>query len=294
MNAPAKIRLGDGTPLVTRMSAAEYHADPAPVPSLSATLGKLLLTKSPRHAWHASPRLNPDWEPKTSETFNVGRAAHRAVLGAGEDYVAIPSEILAKNGAASTSEAKAFIAAQLEAGRTPLKPDAVDEIEQMAALARVRLAEHGVQLDPERSELCAVAEIDGVWCRAMFDNVPADPRSPIWDFKTCEDASPQACLRAVINYGYDFQAEHYRAVWKAVTGENREFGFIFQEKSAPYEVCLIKLSGQFLDLAAMRAARARKIWAECTRTNNWPGYPTGFHEIDAPAWLVEREMQEHC
>lgn len=277
---------------VHRLSAAEYHADPAPKPSLSATLGKLLLSNSPRHAWCASPRLNPAWEPKDSATFDIGRAAHRAVLGNGADYVTIPSELLSENGAAGTKAAKEFIKAQREAGHTPLKADVVGQIETMSVIAHARLAEHGIRLDPDRSELCAVAEIDGIYCRAMFDNVDADPRGPIYDFKTCEDASPQACLRAVVNYGYDFQAEHYRAVWKAATGEDRPFVFIFQEKAEPHEVTLIKLSGMFQELALRRAARARMIWGECLHANAWPGYLAGIHEIDAPAWLVEREFEK--
>lgn len=288
MNAHSKIAASG----LLNLTSAQYHADPAPKPSLSATLGKILLKQSPRHAWHASPRLNPQWEPATSATFNIGRAAHRAVLGKGDDYVTIPEELLASNGATSTKAAKEFIAAQYDAGRTPLKGDVVEQVETMAEICHHRLAEHGIELDPARSELCALAEVDGIWCRAMFDNVPADPRLPIYDFKTCEDASPPACLRAVMNYGYDLQAEHYRTVWKAATGEDRGFLFIFQEKEAPHEVCLIRLSGSFEEIAQRRASRARAIWRDCITANEWPGYPNGIHEVDPPAWLVERELQE--
>jgi hypothetical protein len=288
MNAPVRIRPSQ----VERIPAADYHADPAPLPSLSASLAKLLLAKSPRHAWFASPRLNPDWEPQDRKTFDIGRAAHRAVLGFGQDYVAVPEELLSSNGAIGTKDAKAWVAAQREAGRTPLKADELEQVETMARIARDRLAERGITLDPARSEMCGVAQIDGAWCRAMFDNTPVEPREPIYDYKSCEDASPAACLRAVINYGYDIQAEHYRAVWKAITGEDRDFVFIFQEKAPPHEVTLIRLSGMFQDTAQTRVARARRIWGECVTSNQWPGYPAGINEVDPPAWLVERTYQE--
>lgn len=277
---------------VMRLPAAEYHADPAPEPSLSATLAKLIIKRSARHAWHASPRLNPAHTSIYKKTFDIGRAAHRAILGCGDDYVQIPDSVLAKNGAASTAEAKAFIADARDRGLTPLKADEIAQIETMKAIAAERLLEHGITLDPARSELCAIAQVGGVWCRSMFDNVDTDPHGPIYDFKTCEDASPDACMRAILNYGYDIQAEHYRAVWKAATGEVRPFVFIFQEKPEPNEVTLIRLSGSFEAMAKRRADRARKIWANCLATRNWPGYPIGMHEVDAPAWLVEREFQE--
>ena len=275
-----------------RLPGEDYHADPAPFPSLSSTLAKILTSKSPRHAWHSCRRLNPDWQPVHRKTFDIGTAAHRALLGCGGDYVAIPADVLATNGAASTKEAKAFIAEARENGLTPIKEEEVEQVEAMAEIARAKLNEYGVTLDPDRSELAAIAEIDGVWCRAMFDNVPADPKAPIYDFKTCEDASPEACLRSIVNYGYDVQAEHYRAVWKAAVGEDREFVFIFQEKPAPHEVTLIRLSGSFQDAGQHRASKARRLWGECLSTNNWPGYPVGLHEVDAPAWLIERTFQE--
>jgi hypothetical protein len=277
---------------VQRLPAATYHADPAPQPSLSSTLAKLALLKSAKHAWCACRRLNPGWQSSDRKTFDIGRAAHRAVLGAGDDYVAIPDSLLSSNGAASTKEAKAFIASARDAGQVPLKDDEVDQIEAMRIVAHARLADHGITLDPDRSELSAFAQIDGIWCRAMYDNVPADPTQPIYDFKTCEDARPEACLKSVLNYGYDVQQEHYRAVWKAATGEDRRFVFVFQEKSAPHEVTLVSLSGSFQHFAERRAAKARKVWAECISTGVWPGYPTGMHEVDPPAWLIEREFQE--
>lgn len=288
MNAISNIMSG----AIRRIDSADYHADPAPLPSLSATLAKTILRKSPLHAWTASPRLNPDWQPLHKKTFDIGRAAHRAVLGYGDEYVAIPADMLASNGAASTAAAKAFIADARDKGQTPLKDDEVEQIEAMRGVAYVRLREHGITLDPARSEMSAIVQIDGTWCRAMFDNVDADTAKPIYDFKTCEDASPEACLKAIVNYGYDVQAEHYLAVWKVATGEERTFDFIFQEKSAPYEITRIGLSGLFREVAQTRIARARKIWGECVTTNNWPGYAVGRHEVDPPAWLMEREYQE--
>ena len=125
---------------IHQIAAEAYHADPAPAPSLSSTIAKVLLGQSPLHAWTASPRLNPAWEPKYSKTFDIGRAAHRETLGAGSDFCAIPDDILASNGAASTKAAKEFIESAREAGLTPLKSDEVTQIEAMRAKITEKLA----------------------------------------------------------------------------------------------------------------------------------------------------------
>ena len=279
-------------PGIYQFEAEAYHRDPCPEPSLSSTLAKKLLAQSPLHAWTESPRLNPAWEPKDSATFDIGRAAHRAVLGKGGDYTAIPVELLASNGAASTKAAKEFVEDCRARGITPLKADVVEQVEMMAAHAKRRLSAMGIHLDPARSEMVAIARIDGAWCRMMADNVPFMAREPIYDFKTCESATPEACQRAILNYGYDVQAAHYRDTWRAATGEDRAFRFIFQEKAAPHEVCVVELGSDTLELSSRKIARAREAWALCLSRGEWPGYPLGIQRIDLPAWAVERWLEQ--
>lgn len=273
---------------------ADYHRDPAPQPSLSSTLARLILAKSPLHAWTAHPRLNPAWEPTEKKTFDIGRAAHRAVLGRGADYVAYPAEYLASNGAASTKEAKAWAEEQRAAGRTPLKADEVDQIGSMADAVQRQLAAMGIRLDPARSEVAALAEIDGVWCRAMIDNAPSDPRLPLYDLKSTADASPEALAKTVATYGYDVQAAHYLTVWKAATGEDRKFRIVFVEKEAPYGVSVAELyrkpgdEADWFDHADALAADARRIWGECLTADRWPCYPARVAVIGAPGWHLTK------
>lgn len=276
------------------LPADVYHGDPCPAPSLSSTIAKLLISRSPLHAWTASPKLNPDWEPTERKTFDIGRAAHRALLGKGDDYVAIPEAILASNGAASTKEAKSFIEEARAAGLTPLKAAEVEQIEAMAKVARKALADMSITLDPARSEMAAIAEVGGVWCRAMVDNAPADARLPLIDFKTCEDASPAAVRRSIETYGYDVQMAHYLETWHAASGERRDFLFIFQEKTAPYEVCVARLlaspghSEDWLEDAQDKIRHARRLWAEGLRTGEWPGYPRMIMEVGANPYFRQR------
>ncbi|MCA2013482.1 PD-(D/E)XK nuclease-like domain-containing protein [Cereibacter sphaeroides] len=273
---------------VHQLDGDEYHMDPCRLPSLSSTLAKKMLAQSPLHAWTDSARLNPDWQPTDKKTFDIGRAAHRAILGRGSDFAAIPESLLASNGAASTKEAKAFIEDCRSRGITPLKTVEVEEVGSMATKMAARLELLNITFDPANSEIAALAQIGETWCRMMADNAPIDDPRFIYDLKTCESAAPEACQRAVMNYGYDVQAAHYLETWRAATGENRKFRFVFQEKSAPYEICVVELGEDTLSMASRKIARARETWAHCLKSGNWPGYPLGVQQIELPEWFHER------
>lgn len=271
-------------------SEADYHGDKiAPKPSLSSGLGKLLLRKSPRHAWWESRRLNPKFVEKTSITFDIGKAAHRAVLGKGSKYLAYPDNVLGKGGTASTTAAKDFSADCRAADIVPLKSDVVEQIETMAEILRRRMVQNKIIIDPVCSEIVGIGEIDGCWVRAMFDNAPKAEKV-LYDFKTTTDAHPETCIKTIENYGYDVQAAHYLDVWEAATGERREFHFIFQEKEPPFETAVIRLlnseghSADWMEDAKRMVGEARYVWKTCVDTNVWPGYPLGVIEVGAPHW----------
>ncbi|WP_313349113.1 PD-(D/E)XK nuclease-like domain-containing protein [Paracoccus sp. (in: a-proteobacteria)] len=278
-------------PGVHDISAEIYHSDPCQVPSMSSTLARLMLGRSPRHAWTAHPRLNPDFQSVDKKTFDIGRAAHRAVLGKGGDFVAYPEHVLAKNGAASTTAAKEWAEEIRARGMTPVKSDEYEVVNDMAAEIMARLAFMGIAFPPARSELTVIAEIDGVMCRAMIDHAPEDPRQPLWDLKTTTDASPDAVMRAIMAYGYDIQAAHYCEVWKAATGEDRTFRFVFVEKEAPNECCVVQLGGDTMLMGRKRTARARDMWRHCVTTGQWPGYPAEIVQLELPEFYQARWLE---
>lgn len=285
---PENVPLGAG---VYHLPADVYHSDPAPEPSLSSTVAKKLIGQSPLHAWTACPRLNPDWEPEDKKVFDIGRAAHRVVLGVGDDYVAIPDELLGAGGAVSTKAAKEFVAEARERGLTPLKSAEIDAISHIAASVKRRLSGMGITLHPERSETAAIAQIGGVWNRCMIDNAPADQAQPLWDLKTTTSAAPNDVERTIMNLGYQVQAQHYLDVWKAATGEERSFVFIFVEKEPPFEVTFARIAYGTMVIAQKQIARARDLWRLCLDRNDWPGYPPGIMEIDLPEWWQARWLE---
>ena len=68
-------------PGIYAMPAAAYHADPCPAPSLTASLAQTLVSRSPQHAWHECPKLNPEHESSEATTqAEEGTALHALLL----------------------------------------------------------------------------------------------------------------------------------------------------------------------------------------------------------------------
>lgn len=277
------------------MPEDEYHADPMDRPSLSSSLARLVLNRSPLHAWTAHPRLNPEWEPTEKKAFDIGRAAHRKVLGVGADYVAIPSELLSDDGGVRTKPAKEWAAEAREAGLTPLKTEEVALIDRIAEAVNRKMDAMRMTLDPACSEVTVLNEIDGCPVRARVDNAP-DGKPYLIDLKTTRDASPDGCIRAITEYGLDVQIAHYLDTWRAATGEDRTFRLVFVEKEPPFGCGVVQLyaakPGASEDQMAVdwmadgrgKVAYAREIWRDCLLTNEWPGYPDQIATVGAPGW----------
>lgn len=281
-------------PGLYRVDSSRYHGDQLmAAPALSSTIAKLLLTRSPAHAFLACPRLNPGFVSPATKTFDIGRAFHAQILGAGDEYVTIPADFLASNGAVSTKAAKEFVADARANGLTPIKAEESDELERMTSVARDRLAQVGITIDPARSEIAVLAEVDGVAVRALIDHAPSG-RDLLLDVKTTENASLDACIRSVTSYNYAVQAAHYTDAWHAVTGERRRFIFCFVEKAAPYEVALVELydalgaEADWMETARDQTATARRLWAHCLATNSWPGYSSQIAVVGAPGYFAQK------
>lgn len=95
----------------------------------------------------------------------------------------------------------------------------------------------------------------------------------IIDFKTGKSANPIGWAREVNSRGYDVQAALNLDVYNAATGEERfEFRHIVQESFPPFESAKILLSTEFVDMGRHKYLKSLRMYAECLKTNVWPGY----------------------
>jgi hypothetical protein len=258
-----------------------YHADPVPETSLSHSGAKKLLD-SPAKFRHDLDNPRP-----STKALDLGRAAHAKVLGIGAPVVTVPADLCAKNGAWSTTDAKAWIAEQQAAGATVLKPAEVDVIDAMAA----RLLEHDVARallaagEPEVSLFGRDAETS-VMLRARLDwrTRLRSGRPVIVDYKTSTTADPRRFGKVAHSLRYHTQDPWYRGLADDLFDEPHAFLFLVQEKEPPYLVSLVELDDDARALGAQLNREARRLYLECMTSGVWPGYAPVVHRVGLPPY----------
>lgn len=281
-------------PGVYNLTADEYHADPCPLPSLSSSIAKLLVTQTPLHAWTAHSRLNPDFERKESSKFDIGSASHALILNDKRAFEIVDAE----NWTTKAAREKREMARA--AGLIPLLKDEWIRVECMARAARIQLDRHADAHDAFRNgkpEQTLIWQEYGVWCRVRLDWLP-DMRFTFDDYKSTKSADPDAWSRNLFNLGFDIQAAFYKRGIRALKlCSDPVFRFIVQETETPHALSVVALMPGALDLAEHKIARAIDIWSRCLKTDTWPGYPQRTCYVDVPPWheaqFMARDARAH-
>lgn len=275
------------------LSDAKYRADPCPEPSLSSSVAKLLLARSPRHAWCAHPRLNPDFQPKADDKFDLGSAAHDMLLRGGDAIRVIDApDWTSKPARTAREEAR-------QAGLVPMLAPHYERVTAMVRAAREQLANHPDAAGAFTNGLPEITLIwreksAGIWCRAKLDWQP-NKGKVFDDYKTTSaSAWPGAWSRTAFGIGADIQAAFYRRGIRAVLGiANPTFRFVVQEAEPPYALSVMEFGAEAMELADRKVEEAIRLWATCLKSGSWPGYPARVASIDLPAWqasqFAERE-----
>lgn len=280
---------------VRQMSAEEYHSDfvQADLPTLSASIARILIAESPKHAWTAHPKLNPDYEPLVAEKFDIGRCAHSLLLE-GEASVAVIDAPDWRTNAAKEQRDAARVA-----GQTPLLAKDWSTVERMCEAMKTQIGV--LEVDPPlfcdgKAEQTLVWDEHDVPCKARLDWL-RDDRSAIDDMKTTsKSANPETWSRTIFNIGYDVQAAFYLRGLMAVTGAAAEFRLAVVETSPPYALSVISLAPAALELANAKVDWAIATWRRCLEQDEWPAYQTRVAYAEMPSWeetrWLQREAQE--
>lgn len=268
-----------------RMSANLYHADPCATPSLSSSIAKALLRKTPRHAYEKHPRYTPASVNTPTPAMMFGTVVHKLVLGAGAKVVVIEADDF------RSAKAREKRDEALAAGKAPILVDDFDRADVVAervreGLARIPAAANMFTGEPE---LVAIWQDGDVWCRAMLDGLDVT-HTHVWldDLKTSgDDFGPDAVGKKIASLGYEVSAAFYRRGVKALLRDAPIFfRFAFVETDTPYEVLVSELDGAGIEHGRRQVCAAIEVWRRCQQTGVWPGYPREIVRAELPAWAT--------
>lgn len=249
----------------------EYHQQPG----LSSTGAKKLLV-SP--AKYMRDKLEP-MEP--TPAMRLGTCIHTAVLGTGQQFIAV-------EGSRNAKAVKEEIAEHEAKGLIVLTPHERDKVLAIAQSVRsTTKAQEAFARGQAEVSLCWEDQETGVTCRGRIDWL--NPQA-LFDLKSTKDASKDGFPKQAANMFYDLQAAAYMDGHRTLTGEEIPFGFIAVETEAPYHCVVHQLPDVAIERGQALWAKAKRIYADCLNTGVWGGgenYPD--NEIVTgmwPGWAV--------
>lgn len=279
-------------PGIYAIPAAQYHADPAPAPSLSSSIARELIMSSAHHAWWNHPKLNAAYQREENEHFDLGSAAHAFLLEGETNFVIVPGLDWKKK------EAQEARAAARKNGKIALLAHQWVDLQAMVKAANQQLELHQ---DPPRplavgkpERTLIWKEAGDIWCRARLDWLHESGLF-IDDYKsTGASANPEAWTRGpLFNMGHDVQAAFYLRGYRAVFDVDATWRFVVQENYPPFALSVIGMTPATLDLANRKVEYALRLWRECIERDRWPGYPQVTCYAEPPPWELARwEAQE--
>lgn len=270
--------------------AAAYHADPAPEPSLSSSIAKVLLEQSPRHAWQQHPRLNPAGIEEAStptRPMEIGTVVHALLLGRGGKIVVVSGDSYQKK------DAQAARAAAYGAGDCPILETDLAKAEAIVAAAREQLAEAGFAdafAEGMPEPVLIWKDKAGPWCRAMVDWLfIGDGTATIIDIKTSNTSiSPHGDALAwkVADMAYDVSAAFYErglATLRPDLAGRINFRHLWLEMEQPHSLAISDLTESNQTHAHKMVAAAMGLWrdhlAAGTDAKHWPRWPAYVGKI---------------
>jgi hypothetical protein len=275
---------------------ADYRADPA-----VANSDLKYMRRSAAHFYDA--RLDPDREPEVDTTAKIeGRALHCAILEPhtfGQRFYFVdegmPRDLRHLRNAKSPSP---DTVAAIKAWDDFEARNAGKQIIARSSTVKVQKAAQRIRQHPElMAYLRTGAAEESIFARDPVTGVPVKIRTDwrttidglriVLDFKSCEDARPEAFSRDAEKYGYFQGGAWYCDVHEwAGLGKVDLYLLVAFEKTGP-GVMIYELQDSELD-AGRRAYRpALDLYAHCMAVGEWPSYSTDITPLRRPAWAKD-------
>ncbi|MBB3521098.1 PD-(D/E)XK nuclease-like domain-containing protein [Rhizobium sp. BK456] len=256
--------------------------------------------RRPSEYWGFSP-YNPDaFERPEKDSLEFGKAAHMLLLGEEgfkERYSLRPATYPDGKGAekpwsGQSNWCKAWLADQAKVGKVVITETDIGHIRQIAtALSKKEAIRLGILNGRiERSLFCKDGDI---WLKTRPDVVPNDSGDFV-DLKTAASVDDESLSKAIFSHGYHVQAGLLRMIVRQVLGADAfsSFTFVFVEKAPPYDVRVMQLKDEDIDLGERQARVAIETVKRCLKEGVWPGFDGFDREMvgyaEMPAWAKTR------
>lgn len=270
-----------------RIPILDYIADPAPDPSMSASVVHRMLSRSAKHVKQEHPRLNPNYVPENNSVMDAGSVAHHVLLkGDTRDIVVCQFDDWKKDAAKKMrDEAWAH-------GGIPILAHKLEAVNQMVVAAHEYIAESDIAgifaPGAGEAELTMIWQETGGWMRSRPDWITTDKHRML-DYKSTKaNAEPFNFIKQILTMGYDIQAEIALRGLKKLAPEvrNTEFLFLVQENEPPFACSLIGMPPTMLELAKGKVDFALALWQGCMQSDRWRGYSGRIAWPEPPAWAL--------
>lgn len=251
-------------------------------PRISSSGLRTIFSESPLKYWKTSP-LNPKRkEPKESEAFILGRAAHHIILGEA-DFRKHYSERPSEYDSWKTKAAREHRAKELLDGRSCLDEKQIEAIRGIAGVLPDQdqpdeglrncdvVVSNGLLKGLIEHSLVWRDKETGVWLCSRPDAIPQHDATFV-DLKTTADADEEAIRRTLGELRYDMQAALARIGLRELAGiDLKWFCFVFVQKTSPYLVNPIEVTRSDMENAEADLRAAIRFFARCYERKSWPG-----------------------
>ena len=250
-------------------------------------LSKSFLTKfevSPAHAY-----AYMTGEKKDTEAMRFGRIYHAMIAGLKNQYIIFDDTLRPEPdktfGSKLNKEWKdSILATAADAGVDIVTTEEHAEIEQMITRLRENEIVQRVNAFALVQEEPFRAIIDGMKVKCKPDGLQLargeNKENLIIDWKTCASVAPEKVRYDMVKYQYDVQAALYGDIIAELKGGESNFLFIFQEKTAPYDVLpvLVRSASNMMEDGRNKWRNYHIQASECFRSGVWPGVANRFEE----------------
>lgn len=272
------------------------------IPAMNATTIKAMVTQSPAHAQYYQE------EEKDSDELLFGEGFHCATLESIEfpkRFVLWPDKKQGDPPAKKTKDpdmrpggrraGKAWDAFKTtHLPRKTIRERDYNDIQTMAEALhshpemQVQLARRPIFLEVT---LIWVDKHTGMLCKARFDVLIDDEHPTGIDYKTTANAKPEVFGAQIYNYGYDIGAAHYCMGQQTLEPDKPLPNMLIPaiEKRPPFKPVVYRVDIPTMRLGWVRTRIGMDRYAECLRTDRWPGYGDDkIIDINAPGWALKQ------